>query len=141
MLSFELERGLFKLRADGPELEVLPNADPRTGNLSPLFLAQNLSLPYPVTPLSGYKPSATSNLGIATPETAFTFLNTSDVSLLSVVCVVTLVLIRNVASLALVRSIFNVPAVPGSTKVPSGLIAFQSVLDADISQSSFIELP
>ena len=32
MLSFELERGLFKLRADGPELEVLLNADPRIGN-------------------------------------------------------------------------------------------------------------
>lgn len=94
MPSLELERGLFKPRADGPELEVLSNADPRRGNLSPLFLAQNLSLPYPVTPLSGNKPSATSNLGIATPETAFTFLNTSDVSLLSVVCVVTLVLIH-----------------------------------------------
>lgn len=77
MLPYEMERGLFKLRADGPESEELLNADPRIGNLSPLFLAQNLSLPYPVTPLSGYKPSATSNLGIATPETAFTFLNTS----------------------------------------------------------------
>ena len=32
MLSLELERGLFKLRADGPELEVLLNADPRIGN-------------------------------------------------------------------------------------------------------------
>ena len=34
MLSFELERGLFKLRADGPELEVLLNADPRIGKSS-----------------------------------------------------------------------------------------------------------
>lgn len=32
MLSLELERTLFKLRADGPELEVLLNADPRIGN-------------------------------------------------------------------------------------------------------------
>lgn len=32
MLSLELERSLFKLRADGPELEVLLNADPRIGN-------------------------------------------------------------------------------------------------------------
>lgn len=28
MLSLELERGLFKLRADAPELDVLLNADP-----------------------------------------------------------------------------------------------------------------
>lgn len=32
MLSLELERGLFKLRADAPELDVLLNADPRIGN-------------------------------------------------------------------------------------------------------------
>lgn len=32
MLSFELLRKLFKLRADGPELEVLLNAEPRIGN-------------------------------------------------------------------------------------------------------------
>ena len=42
---------------------------------------------------------------------------------------------------ALTWSIFRVPAVPGSTNVPSGIIAFQRVLLADISQSIFIELP
>ena len=141
MPSLESERTLCKLRADGPELEAPLNADPRTGNLSPLFLAQNLSFPYPVTPLSGNNPSAISNLGIDTPDTALTSLNTALVSLLSVVRVVTLVLILNVASLALVRSIFNVPAVPGSTNVPSGIIAFHNVLVADISQSSFMQLP
>ena len=35
MLPFESERGPTKPRADGPELEVLLNADPRKGNLSP----------------------------------------------------------------------------------------------------------
>ena len=75
MLSFELERGPDKLRADGPELEVLWNADPRTGNLSPWHLIQIWSLPYPVTPLSGYNPSAISNFGIVTPEAAPRLLN------------------------------------------------------------------
>ena len=42
-------------------------------------------------------------------------------SLLSVVWVVTAVLIRSVASLALVLSIFKVPAVPGLTSVPFAL--------------------
>lgn len=32
MLSLELERGLFKLRADAPELEVLLKLDPRIGS-------------------------------------------------------------------------------------------------------------
>ena len=32
MLTPEWERGLFKWRADEPELEVLWNADPRIGN-------------------------------------------------------------------------------------------------------------
>lgn len=32
MLLLELERTLFKLRADAPELEVLLNAEPRIGN-------------------------------------------------------------------------------------------------------------
>ena len=31
-LSLELERGLFKLRADGPELDVLLKLDPRIGS-------------------------------------------------------------------------------------------------------------
>ena len=35
MMTCEPERGLIKLRADGPELEALLNADPRTGKYSP----------------------------------------------------------------------------------------------------------
>ena len=75
MPTLEMERGLSKKRADGPELEVLKNADPRKGNLSPWHLIQIWSLPYPVTPLSGYNPSAISNFGIVTPEAAPRLLN------------------------------------------------------------------
>ena len=75
MRTSEWERGLPKRRADGPELEVLLNADPRIGNLSPWHLIQIWSLPYPVTPLSGYNPSAISNFGIVTPEAAPRLLN------------------------------------------------------------------
>lgn len=35
MKPYEWERGLLKLRADGPELEVPRNADPRKGKYSP----------------------------------------------------------------------------------------------------------
>ena len=73
--------------------------------------------------------------------TAFVSLNGTLVSLLSVVCVVTDVLMRSVASLALVLSIFNVPTVPGATSVPSGLIAFHSVLFAPMLQSDFMAFP
>ena len=89
-------------------------------------------------PASGKSPAAIKILGIVTPDTAAVALKSAFVSLLSVVLVVTLVFIRNVASLALVLSIFNVPAVPGSTSVPSGLIAFHSVLVALMLQSGFI---
>ena len=72
------------------------------------------------------------------PDTAAVVLNTPFVSLLSFVLVVTLVFMRSVASLALVLSIFNVPAVPGSTSVPFGMIAFHSVLSGPMLQSGFI---
>ena len=89
--------------------------EPRTGSLSPLFLAQNL--PGVVCPASGDKPDAIKICGMVTPLTAFVSLNGTLVSLLSVVCVVTLVLIRSVASLALVV-VLVVPVV----KVPAFVV-------------------
>ena len=98
-----IERALLKYSAPAPPSEVLLKREPRRGSLSPLFLAQNL--PGVVCPASGYKPDAIKICGMVTPLTAFVSLNGTLVSLLSVVCVVTLVLIRSVASLALVSSV------------------------------------
>ena len=127
MLTLELERGSDKLRADGPELEALKNADPRKGNLSPSTFAQIWSFPYEA-PEAGNKPNAISNLGIAVLPSAVTFLNTVSIFPPTVVEI-------------FAPLIFNVPVVPGSTNVPSGIMAFHSVLAADISQSSFMQLP